>query len=139
MLQIKLCFKYIIITDRDDFSPEDKKQEITDRLKGKDTDLVRTIGEEEIKKYLYILKNKNLEEYFKGALRVIAEDWEIEFEELSKLYSPNKTMISNIKNFEKSFNKTFKKSRDIPRWASRMRKDEIDPEMKNLLKDILDE
>ena len=139
MLQIKLCFKYVIITDRDDFSPDDKKQEIINRLKGKDNDLVRTIGEEEIKKYLYILKNKNLEEYFKGALRVIAEDWEIEFEELSKLYSPNKTMISNIKNFEKSFNKTFKKSRDIPRWASRMRKDEIDPEMKNLLKDILDE
>lgn len=139
MLQINLCFKYIIITDRDDFSPDDKKQEIIDRLKGKDNDLVRTIGEEEIKKYLYILKKKNLEEYFKGALRVIAEDWEIEFEELSKLYSPNKTMISNIKTFEKSFNKTFKKSRDIPRWASRMRKDEIDPEIENLLKDILDE
>lgn len=137
MLQIHQIFKYVIVTDKDKFDPEEKKEEIIKNLEGKDPDLVAKVGRDVIKSYIYVLEKKNLEEYFKSALRVIAEDWEIEVEELEKVYSERKTMISNIKSFAKAFDKTFKKSREIPKWASNMQSGEISSEIKTLIESII--
>lgn len=137
MLQLQQSFSLFSILDSDKITPEEKKAEIIKNLRGRMPQLFEQFDEDTIKENIYVLERRKLEDYFLLVPRILSEWLEIKQKDLEEYLSKIKgSSDRKLRLLAKKFGISFKKTRDLPKLASMMKKHEIDSEIRRLLNRI---